>query len=286
MKWSRGHQSANVDDLRGGGGGGRGPRRPMQIGLVGLLLLLGASAFFGQDLVTPFLSGGSEMEATPGSAPPPPEQEEQVQFVSFVLDDAQATWSGIFQRGGQTYPPARLVVFANAVETGGCGPADAGVGPFYCPADQKVYIDLTFFEELRTRFRAEGDFAQAYVVAHEIGHHVQNVLGVERRVRQGQARDPAAENDISVRMELQADCFAGVWAHSTNQRRLLEAGDVEEAMRAAAAVGDDTLQRQAGRRVRPESFTHGSAEQRMRWFRQGMTTGDMNQCDTFAIATP
>lgn len=289
MKWERGHKSANVDDLRGGGGGGgRGPRRPVQIGIVGILLLLGASAFLGQDLVTPFLTGGAvDMGASAGGgAGSSPEQDEQVQFVSFVLDDAQATWTGIFQRGGQTYPPARLRIFANAVETGGCGPADAGVGPFYCPADRNVYIDLTFFQELRTRFNAEGDFAQAYVVAHEIGHHVQNVLGVEQRVRRGQAQNPAAENDISVRMELQADCFAGVWAHSTNQRRLLEAGDVEEAMRAAAAVGDDTLQRQAGRRVRPESFTHGSSEQRMRWFRQGMTTGDMNQCDTFSVATP
>ena len=290
MKWDRGHQSANVDDLRGGGGGGgRGPRRPVQIGIVGILLLLGASAFFGQDLVTPFLTGGGGADMggaqMGGGMPSSPEQDEQVQFVSFVLDDAQSTWAQIFQRGGQTYPPARLVVFANAVETGGCGPADAGVGPFYCPADQKVYIDLSFFHELRTRFNAQGDFAQAYVVAHEIGHHVQNVLGVERRVRQGQAQNPAAENDISVRMELQADCFAGVWAHSTNQRRLLEAGDVEEAMRAASAVGDDTLQRQAGRRVRPESFTHGSSEQRMRWFRQGMTTGDMNQCDTFSAGT-
>ncbi len=288
MKWERGHKSANVDDLRGGGGGGRGPRRPVQIGIVGILLLLGASAFLGQDLVTPFLTGGgAQLGGAPtGSVTSTPEQDEQVQFVSFVLDDAQSTWAGIFQRGGQTYPAARLVVFANEVQTGGCGPADAGVGPFYCPADQKVYIDLTFFHELRTRFNAQGDFAQAYVVAHEIGHHVQNVLGVEQRVRRGARLDPAGENDLSVRMELQADCFAGVWAHSTNQRRLLEAGDVEEAMRAAAAVGDDTLQRQAGRRVRPESFTHGSSDQRMRWFRQGMTTGDMNQCDTFSVAAP
>ena len=283
MRWERGHQSGNVEDRRGAGGG-MGGGRGLQVGLGGLVVLGLLSLALGRDLVTPLLSGGSVAGGDPNSVAAPGD-EELVQFVSFVLDDAQATWRAQLERRGQTYTDARLVLFTSQVSTA-CGEADSGTGPFYCPGDQQVYIDLSFYRELRERFGAPGDFAQAYVLAHEIGHHVQRLVGTEAQVRARQDADPSLENDLSVRMELQADCYAGIWASSTSQRQLLEAGDVEEAMRTAAAIGDDTLQRQAGGRVRPDTFTHGSSEQRMRWFRLGLSTGQMESCDTFAVPAP
>jgi uncharacterized protein len=198
-----------------------------------------------------------------------------------VLDDAQETWTKIFQSQGQTYEPARLGIFTDAVSTG-CGTGQSGMGPFYCPADQKVYIDLNFYNELQSRFGAPGDFAQAYVIAHEIGHHVQNVLGISSQVRQAQERDPGRANELSVRLELQADCLAGVWAHSTSRRDLLDAGDVEEALGAASAVGDDRIQSQSMGGVNPETWTHGSSADRMKWFQNGFQSGNIERCDTFA----
>ena len=204
--------------------------------------------------------------------------------MSFVLDDVQSTWAREFTRLGHEYERAKLVLFTDAVRSG-CGAADAAAGPFYCPEDRKVYIDLGFYNDLKNRFGAPGDFAQAYVLAHEIGHHVQHLLGLTDQVRGQQAR-PDRAAALSVRLELQADCLAGVWAHSTNERRLLEEGDVEEALAAASAVGDDRIQKQAGARVSPETWTHGSARQRAGWFRRGLESGRMQDCDTFRTALP
>ena len=208
-------------------------------------------------------------------------EEPQVQFVSFVLDDAQNTWAQLLPAQGVQYRKAKLVLFRDAINSA-CGFAEAATGPFYCPADEKVYIDLGFYDELKQRFGAPGDFAQAYVLAHEVGHHVQNVLGIEEKVRAARRQNPGAANALSVRMELQADCLAGVWAHSTNQRQILESGDIEEGLGAAAAVGDDRLQRMSSGRINPESFTHGSSAQRMDWFKRGFTTGSVQSCNTFA----
>jgi predicted metalloprotease len=251
------------------------------LGLGGVLLLLVLSLIFGQDFL-----GLSEVaqEAPRPRMPAPtegqPARDERVEFVSFVLDDVQDTWTRILERSGRAYERARLVLFTEATESG-CGLADAATGPFYCPADGKVYIDLAFYGELRDRFGAPGDFAQAYVLAHEIGHHVQHQIGVAARVRDLQQRNPREAAALSVRLELQADCLAGVWAHSTERRNLLEAGDVEEALGAAAAIGDDRVQRQVHGRVYPETWTHGSSRQRMGWFRRGLETGRVDQCDTF-----
>ncbi|MBC7844392.1 MAG: zinc metallopeptidase, partial [Gemmatimonadaceae bacterium] len=209
------------------------------------------------------------------------EEEQLVKFMSFVLDDAQATWTKVFADGNAQYTRARLVLFRDQVNTG-CGGAQSASGPFYCPADQKVYIDLGFYDELRRRFGAPGDFAQAYVLAHEIGHHVQNVLGTERKMRQLQAQNPGARNELSVRLELQADCYAGIWGRHAQQEGRLESGDVDEALKAASAVGDDRISEITGSSIRPESFTHGSAAQRMTWFRRGFDTGRIDACDTFS----
>jgi predicted metalloprotease len=288
MRWTSGGRSRNLEDRRGGSASGGGFGRPVLrgggLGIGGLLLLAVLSFVFKQDLLSPFLGGGGfGGDPSAGTATAPiqdPTEERQVEFVSFVLDDTEAVWSKIFSEGGSQYAAPRLVLFRDAVNSA-CGYADAATGPFYCPGDHKAYVDLSFFEELRRRFGAPGDFAQAYVLAHEIGHHVQNLLGVERQVRQLQRQNPRSQNELSVRMELQADCFAGVWAHSTAERNLLEADDVEEALRAAAAVGDDHIQKMAGGRVSPESFTHGSSAQRMEWFRKGMESGNPAACDTF-----
>jgi predicted metalloprotease len=200
--------------------------------------------------------------------------------VSFVLDDVQQTWTQLLPKAGEQYKDARLAVFRDGVQTA-CGDAPAAVGPFYCPLDQRVYLDVSFFDELAQRFGAPGDFAQAYVIAHELGHHVQHLLGIEQRVRQLQESRPGSANQLSVALELQADCFAGVWANSTSQRKLLQEGDVEEALGAASAVGDDRIQAQQTGRIRPDTFTHGSAAQRAQWFRRGMESGNPNSCDTF-----
>jgi hypothetical protein len=228
------------------------------------------------------IGGGSS--AAPTSAARPvndPAEEPKVRFVSFVLDDAQQTWERIFQERGMQYPHAHLVLFRDAVRSG-CGVAQAETGPFYCPADQKAYIDLGFYDELKNRFGADGDFAQAYVLAHEIGHHVQDVLGTEGKVRQAMEDNPSERNADSVKLELQADCYAGIWGHSTQQRKLINEADIAGALNAASAIGDDRIQRMSGREVSPESFTHGSSQQRQMWFKRGLETGSIEACNTFA----
>jgi predicted metalloprotease len=283
MRWRPGSRSSNLDDLRGSTGG-RGLRVGGGLGLGGIAILLVIGLLTGQNplqILGSIAGGGGALET---GAPPSQEElaseEPQVQFVSFVLDDAQNTWRQLFSQHGEQYQDARLVLFRDAVDSQ-CGMGQSAMGPFYCPPDQRVYIDLGFFDELKRRFAAPGDFAQAYVITHEIGHHVQNLLGIERQVRAQQQRNPGAANDLSVRMELQADCFAGIWGHSTNQRQILEQGDVEEGLNAAAAIGDDRLQRQSSGRVSPESFTHGSSAQRVEWFRRGLSDGRIESCNTF-----
>lgn len=285
MRWTRGHRSANVDDRRFEGRMTLPRRGGVQLGCGGILLLLVLSVVFKTDFFSLLDAGGGvSMSTDPvGTQAPPagedPEQE-MVEFVSFVLDDAQGVWAEKLSRLGTRYEDARLVLFRDVVQSA-CGFGQSASGPFYCPGDRNVYIDLGFYDELHRRFGAPGDFAQAYVLAHEIGHHVQALLGIEDQVRRAQGRSRGAANELSVLMELQADCFAGVWGHSTARRDLLERGDVEEGLRAAAAIGDDRIQRQAGRHVNPETFTHGSSAQRVEWFRRGLENGDPGACDTF-----
>lgn len=274
MRWTPGGRSPNLDDRRSAGGMGRG------LGIGGTVVVLALSLIFGRDLFTdlgvaPAVgSTGAPMTAADSAA-----QEEQVQFISFVLDDAQNTWGKILPKNGAAYRPARLVLFRDQTNSG-CGPAQSVMGPFYCPLDERVYLDLGFFDELERRFGASGDFARAYVLAHELGHHVQHVLGTDARVRQAQEANPSEANQLSVRLELQADCYAGVWANSTDQRRLLEQGDVDEALGAASAVGDDRIQQRTTGRINVDSFTHGSAAQRSEWFKRGFTSGDPRNCNT------
>jgi len=286
MRWTPGGRSKDREDLRGqtgGGGGGMMLGRGMGIG--GAVIALILSLVFGVNI---FDNGGGSpvpQQTAPGAAQQPvnssPKEDERIQFVSFVLDDVQQTWAQLLPKvDGQQYHNAHLAVFRDAVNTG-CGEAPAEVGPFYCPVDQKVYLDLSFFDELAQRFGAPGDFAQAYVIAHELGHHVQHLLGIDQRVRQMQESRPAAANQLSVALELQADCFAGVWGNSTSQRKLLEQGDIEEGLGAASAVGDDRIQAQTTGRVRPDTFTHGTSAQRSQWFRRGLESGDPNSCNTF-----
>jgi predicted metalloprotease len=286
---------------RGGLGGGIGIPMGRGMGVGGTILLLILGLVFGGN----FMGGGGD----PGTAPVPPgggggypsaaaggevvpgragapvaesaRERETRRFIVAVLNNAQQTWTQTLPRQlGQEYRPTRLVLFRDAVQSG-CGRAPAAVGPFYCPADEKVYIDLSFYDELATKFGAPGDFAQAYVLAHEIGHHLQKQLGTEARVRQLKAQRPQLANNLSVRLELQADCYAGVWGATARESRLLSAGDVEEGLAAAAGVGDDRIQRQSRGDVNPDSFTHGSSEQRQRWFMRGFQSGDANSCNTF-----
>jgi predicted metalloprotease len=278
MRWTPGGRSSDLEDRRGGGSGFR---LGGGLGIGGILLLLLLSVIFKRDFLS-LVSGGSTPAADSQSRPvSDPNEEPEVQFVSFVLDDAQRTWRDQFAEQGKEYRNAKLVLFRNSVDSA-CGLASSATGPFYCPGDHRVYIDLGFYGELKNRFGAPGDFAQAYVLAHEIGHHVQNLLGIDRQVRQAQSSEPRARNLLSVRLELQADCLAGVWGHSTEQRNILEAGDVDEGLRAAAAVGDDRLQRMSSGQVSPDSFTHGTSEQRSQWFRRGFTSGSISDCNTFS----
>jgi uncharacterized protein len=279
MRWSDTGRSSDLEDERGSsGGGGFGG---IHIGIGGFIILLILSFVFKRNLFT-------LLSTDPGAAPTAqsqpvndPQEEPEVHFISFVLDDVQNTWTGILRQRGIRYPHAKLVLFRDAIRSG-CGLAQSATGPFYCPADQKAYIDLSFYDELKNRFGASGDFAQAYVLAHEIGHHVQDVLGIERKVRQAMEQNPSQQKELSVRLELQADCFAGVWGHSTQQRDILEQGEVTEALHAAAAIGDDRLQKMAGRAVSPDSFTHGSSEQRVHWFEAGFQGGTIESCNTFS----
>ena len=277
MKWTPGGRSSNLEDRRGSRIGGR------TMGVGGSLIVLVLSLIFGTNLFDA-VPGGSVV-APPASADAPvtasPEEERMVQFVSVVLDSTQTTWARLLPSLGRQYEDAKLVLFRDAVQSG-CGTAPAAAGPFYCPLDQKVYVDLGFFDQLDSRFGAPGDFAQAYVLAHEIGHHVQHLLGIEQQVRQGSQQRPAQANQLSVLLELQADCFAGVWGNAAQRKGMLEPGDVEEGLGAAAAVGDDAIQRASTGSVHQESFTHGSSAQRAEWFRRGFQSGDPNSCDTFA----
>lgn len=282
MRWQLGRRSTNVEDRRGMGIGG------IKLGC-GSVILIGIIALLtGQnplELLTLLTGGGGTQVSVPSQAPTQPGQQgydQEADFVSAVLADTEDTWSQVFTQMNRSYIPPTLVLFTDAVQSA-CGLSSAAVGPFYCPPDSKVYLDLTFFRELDQRFGASGDFAQAYVIAHEVGHHVQNLLEISDKVRQLQERSsPTDVNALSVGLELQADCFAGVWGHHADQQRnLLESGDVEEGLNAAAAVGDDRIQQSAGRAVAPESWTHGSSEMRATWFRRGFQSGDVNSCDTF-----
>lgn len=284
MKWTPGDRG-NVEDYRGRTGGAM---RMGGFGLGGLLLVLLLSWVTGVDFLSlvgdPGVGGPSAPVGTGGDVASSPEEEKLVLFVDAVMEDAQSTWSELL---GGRYRPTAVRLFRDAVESG-CGFGQSATGPFYCPADQRVYLDLSFFEELRRRFSAPGDFAQAYVLAHEVGHHVQTLMGVEGKVRQLQSARPDQRNELSVRMELQADCFAGVWGGRAAQpgraaqgKVELEPGDLEEGLSAAAAIGDDRLQRMGSGRVSPESFTHGSSEQRVTWFRRGFDSRDPRQCETF-----
>ena len=276
MRWEDKERSENVEDRRGmrvshgivGGG-------------IGTVILVLAALYFGVD-------PSVILQSIPESGPPAATQQQKPgsdpmsQFVSVVLADTEKTWREVFRRQGKTYEEPKLVLFSGAVQSA-CGFAQAAMGPFYCPEDHRVYIDLSFYEDLKNRFKAPGDFAQAYVIAHEVGHHVQNLLGITEKVQGAMQRSSKAEaNRLSVKMELQADCLAGVWGyHADKSRHILEAGDLEEALRAASAIGDDRIMKQTRGTVVPDAFTHGTSEQRVRWFRRGSETGDLNQCNTF-----
>jgi predicted metalloprotease len=285
MKWTPGGESQDIEDRRdeGDSGGGGFQFGGMHIGLGGAIVLLILSLLFKQNFFA-LLGGGGPGAAHVASQPNPAKDAAEkplVQFVSFVLDDTQHNWEQILpEQSGRQYRHAKLVLFRNYTQSG-CGSAESATGPFYCPEDEKVYIDLGFYDELKRRFGAPGEFAQAYALAHEVGHHVQKLLGIEAKVRRLQEQNPRQQNPLSVRLELQADCLAGVWAHSTQQRGLLESGDVESALGAAAAVGDDRLQKMATGHVSPETFTHGSSRQRMHWFRMGLDNGTIAACNTF-----
>src|SRR6201986_4757415 len=276
MRWTPGGLSSDVEDRRGQSGGGLGGGG---LGIVGFIILLVISLVTRRNYIGAyFAGGGGAAKQQSGPRTVSPQEDRSAQLASFVLGDAQDTWTQILAKEGIRYPRARLVLFRDATRSG-CGAAQASTGPFYCPADQKVYLDLGFWDQLR-QFGASGDFAQAYVIAHEIGHHVQNVLGIERKVRALQQQNPGARNRISVAVELQADCFAGIWAHSSDQRHILDPGDIENGLQAAAAVGDDRLQKMSQGYVTPDSFTHGSSEQRVSWFTRGLKSGDPAQCNT------
>ena len=284
MRIDRSRRSENVEDLRGQGPG-RGGGGGMRLGIVGTLVAIVAAYFFGIDprMILGLMQAGEQLAPpaqTQGQVGAPTDQAGD--FVAAVLGDTEDTWGEIFRAGGEQYPPPKLVLFSNAVQSG-CGRASSGAGPFYCPADQKVYIDLDFYETMRTRLGAPGDFAQAYVIAHEVGHHVQNLMGVTDKVDSMRGRvSEAQQNALSVRLELQADCLAGVWAHHADaQRQILEQGDVEEALNAASQIGDDALQRKSQGTIVPESFTHGTSAQRVAWFKRGLQTGSVQQCNTF-----
>jgi predicted metalloprotease len=282
MEFDDDQTSSNVEDRRGMGGGGR-----IAVGGIGTVVVaIAASYFLGIDpgVVMSILSGAEQTVSVPsGPAPAPPAGDQQAKFVGQVLRDTEDTWQALFQQAGKQYNNPKLVLFSGATPTA-CGTGQSAMGPFYCPGDQKVYIDLQFYRELQTRFQAPGEFAQAYVIAHEVGHHVQNLLGVSAKVDGMRQRLSAVDfNKVSVRTELQADCFAGVWAHNSKHVKL-NAADIDAALNAASQIGDDKLQKQTQGQVVPDAFTHGTSQQRVRWFTRGWENGDMRQCDTFQAA--
>lgn len=285
MKWEGDRQSDNVEDRRGSGGGGFGGFGGKTVGIGTIVIALIGSVFFGIDPSVILGGGGGgpvPVQQGPQGQQGAPANDRETQFVKTTLAYTEDAWTQIFAEQGSQYQPARLVLFEGATPTA-CGTGRSATGPFYCPADGKVYIDLGFFRLMQQRFNVAGEFAQAYVIAHEVGHHVQNLLGLSDKVHTARQRVSEREgNALSVRLELQADCFAGVWANRTNQReQILEAGDVETALAAATAIGDDALQRQSQGTVVPDSFTHGSSAQRVRWFTRGLETGSVEQCNTF-----
>ena len=290
MEWTPGGVSNDVEDHRddsvGGGFGGFGGFGFGHLGIGGMLVVGLLSLIFGRNFFTLFDGGsvdtGSRVTHRAPDRQRDASEQTEVEFVSFVLDDVQKNWDSILpQAENRPYRHAKLVLFRDAYPSG-CGLAKEAIGPFYCPEDEKVYLDLSFMDELKNRFGAPGEFAQAYVIAHEVGHHVQKILGIEPKVRALQERNPGAQNALSVRLELQADCFAGIWANTTQQRRITDASDVQSALNAAAAVGDDRLQKMATGRVSPESFTHGSSAQRDQWFERGLQSGRLSSCNTFS----
>lgn len=285
MRWRDGRRSDNIEDQRGRSAGRRRGGIGIKGGMIGLVI--GAAAIFmGVDpkLVLGLLSGGGGSSAPVTQHVPSGEEKVMADFTSAVLADTEDTWHAIFQQQGTRYQEPKLVMFTQAVNSA-CGPAQASMGPFYCPADRKIYIDLSFYQDLKQRYGAPGDFAQAYVIAHEVGHHVQNLMGIADQVHRARSRMSKIDaNKLSVRQELQADCFAGVWAHHAHRtRQILEQGDIEEALNAATQIGDDTLQHKATGHVHQESFTHGSAAQRVKWFKAGLQLGDIAGCDTFKV---
>ncbi len=281
-------ESSNLEDRRdsggssGGGGIGRG-----SLGIGTIVVALAASYFFGID-PSVILGLASNFESPPPqvAARKPPANDEMARFVSRVLGSTETTWDQVFREGGKRYQQPKLVLFSGATPTA-CGTGQSAMGPFYCPSDQKVYIDLSFYRDLKERFHAPGEFAQAYVIAHEVGHHVQNLLGISDKVHQAQqGASKAKGNALSVRLELQADCFAGVWGNRADAaKNIIEPGEIAQALNAASAIGDDRLQQQSQGRIVPESFTHGTSDQRMRWFKRGLDSGDLRQCDTFKAAS-
>ena len=283
MKWQGGRRSSNIEDRRG-----MRPRGGLVGGGIGTILIIIAALYFGVD--PSFLIEGMQSSnvSTPGTQPTADDlrNDPLADMIAVVIADTEDVWGELFANQGRRYEQPTLVLFTGSTRSA-CGLGQAAMGPFYCPADRKAYIDLGFYEEMRTRFRAPGDFAQAYVIAHEIGHHVQNLLGVSNKVRQMQAQAGKAEgNQLSVRLELQADCLAGVWANRADKARgILESGDIEEALNAASAIGDDRLQKRSRGTVVPESFTHGTSTQRQHWFRTGLQSGDPDSCDTFSVAS-
>lgn len=296
MEWRKGRRSDNVVDARGeggasGGGGGMRFGGGKGLGLGAILLIVGIGWMTGQDpmQILGQLSGQMEQHGNPANVDgkAPPANDEQAAFVASILGDTEDTWKALFAQAGKQYREPKLVLFNNHVNSA-CGFASSAEGPFYCPGDEQVYLDMSFFREMETRFAAAGDFAQAYVIAHEVGHHVQTLLGVSNQLQAARQRGQKMEGDngLLVRQELQADCFAGVWAYQAQKRlNWLEPGDVEEALNAANAIGDDRLQQQGQGRVVPDSFTHGTSAQRVRWFKTGFTDGDVNRCDTFNART-
>lgn len=289
MEWQPGNMSGDIEDRRddsGGGGGGGGFGFGGGLGIGGFLLLLVISLITGRNFLGAFLHGGSaapveQTQHTP--SPPRAGEDRDAHLISFVLDDVQKSWTTAFEQQGKQYRHAKLVLFRGATYSG-CGTAQAATGPFYCPQDEKVYIDLDFWDDLKRFGGSTADFAQAYVIAHELGHHVQKLLGTESKVTRLQQQEPSQRNHLSVDLELQADCYAGVWAHSAQQRGIVDPGDIANALNAAAAVGDDHLQKMAGRAFSPESWTHGSSSQRQHWFNEGLNGGTIESCNTFGGA--
>lgn len=283
MRWRGRDESSNVEDRRGQGGGMRGGGLPVggKAGVV-IFIVVMVAGYYGVDL-TPLLSGGSSAGISSSSSySPSPHEEEMARFTSVALKTTEEAWEDIFRSSGQHYKAPKLVLYSGTTETT-CGYGQAAMGPFYCPADQTVYIDLAFYQDMKRNLGGGGDFAQGYVIAHEVGHHVQNLLGIERKVRQlQQGKSKKEVNHLSVMLELQADCFAGVWGNMMKKENILEAGDVEQALKTAQAIGDDRLQRQGGGRVVPDSFTHGTSQQRYDWFKRGFSSGNPQMCDTFS----